>query len=152
MGKCIICGCDTDDFRGSVREENGKYFNDFQCEECTDKIIAEERAKWEFNFNKKVLPYLLKHNFKVKVTYTKKDKEIIEEFPIKNSDLMYCVDIIRKRMEEQGYYEIWIDVHTESYNDVSFEVVDYLGFELISNKKYCLGFHLELIGDNGLRL
>lgn len=150
MGKCIICGCETDDFRCCVREENGEYFDDFQCEECTMKIVEKERKEWEDSFNEKVLPYLIENNFKVIVESDDK----IEEFPIRHSDLMYCVDIIRKRMEAKGYYENWIDVHWEGYKDVDFEVVDYLCYALPDDEdgEYWCSYHLKLAGDNDIRL
>ena len=150
MGKCIICGCETDDFRCCVREENGEYFDDFQCKECTMKIVEKERKEWEDSFNEKVLPYLIENNFKVIVESDDK----IEEFPIRHSDLMYCVDIIRKRMEAKGYYENWIDVHWEGYKDVDFEVVDYLCYALPDDEdgEYWCSYHLKLAGDNDIRL
>lgn len=150
MGNCIVCGCETEDFRCCVREENGEFFDDFQCEECTMKIVEKERKEWEDNFNEKVLPYLIENNFKVIVESDDK----IEEFPIKNSDVMYCVDIIRKRMEAKGYYENWIDVHWEGYKDVDFEIVDYLCYALPHDKngEYWCSYYLKLVGNNDIRL
>lgn len=150
MGKCIICNCETEDFRCCVREENGEYFDDFQCEECTDKIVEEERVKWENEFNNKVLPYLIENNFKVIV----ESDDNIEEFPIKDSNVMYCVDIIRKRMESQGYYENWIDVHWEEHNGVDFEVVDYLCYTLPEDEEGngWTSYRLKIVGNNNIRL
>lgn len=150
MGKCIICNCETEDFRCCVREENGEYFDDFQCGECTDKIVEKERIKWESDFNNKALPYFIENNFKVIVEGNDK----IEEFPIKDSDVMYCVNIIRKRMEERGYYENWIDVHWEECNGVDFEVVDYLCYALPEDDEgdEWISYHLKIVGNNNMRL
>lgn len=150
MGKCIICNCETEDFRCCVREENGEYFDDFQCGECTDKIVEKERIKWESDFNNKALPYFIENNFKVIVEGNDK----IEEFPIKDSDVMYCVNIIRKRMEERGYYENWIDVHWEECNEVDFEVVDYLCYALPEDDEggEWISYHLKIVGNNNMRL
>lgn len=150
MGKCIVCNCETEDFRCRVREENGEYFDDFQCEECTDKIVEEERGKWLNDFNEKSLPYLLKNNFKVVI----ESDGSIEEFPITDANIMYCVYIIRNRMKEKGYYENWIDVHWEECNGVDFEVVDYLCYALPEDeecKSWC-SYHLKVVGDNDIRL
>ena len=153
MGKCIICGCETDDFRCFVREENGIKHNDYQCEKCTIKKVKEQRAMYEKRFNKDVLPYLLKNNFKVVVSHCVEDREdVVEEFPIKDSHLMYCVGIIRKRMEDEGYEERWIDIHWETYADLEFEIVDYLYFEERDNETNCECYYFELIGDNDLKL
>lgn len=53
---------------------------------------------------------------------------------MKDSDVMYCVDIIRNRMKEKGYYENWIDIHWEECNGVEIEVVDYLCYSLPRDK------------------
>lgn len=150
IGKCIICGCKTEDFRCSVREENGEYFDDFQCEECTTKKVEKERIQWECDFNEKVLPYLTENNFKVVV----ESDDGIEEFPIKDANVMYCVNTIRQRMKAQGYYENWIDIHWEEYKDVDFEVVDYLCYALPEDKEgdSWYSYHLKIVGDNDARL
>lgn len=153
MGKCILCGCETTDFRCHVRKEGDKYFDNYQCEECTMKKIEKEREEYIRNFNERVLPYLLENNFKVVVSEDVDGHEVIEEFPIKDTDVMYCVDIIRDRMKQKGYYENWIDIHLEEYDGIDFEVVDYLCYAL-PNKGSELweSFHLKLVGDNGLKL
>ena len=33
-------------------------------------------------------------------------------------------------MKKKGYYENWIDIHWEEYDDIGFEVVDYLCYSL----------------------
>lgn len=104
---------------------------------------------WEESFNENVLPYLIENNFKVIV----ESDEGIEEFPIKDSDVMYCVDIIRKRMKDKGYYENWIDVHSEAYKDFEFEVVDYLCYALPDeDDESWYSYYLKLVGDNDISL
>lgn len=155
MGKCIICGRDTDDFRCCVREDSeGKLYDDYQCEECTMAIVRKEREEYEKEFNIKVLPYLLENNFKVIVEYIdENNQEIIEEYPIKNSNVMYCVDIIRERMKSKGYYENWIDVHWEEFKNIDFEVVDYLCFALPNkDDKEWISYDLKLRGNGDLAL
>ncbi len=154
IGKCIICGRKTSDFRGCVREENGIFYDDFQCEECTNKKVKEAREKYVRDFTEKVLPYLAENHFKVVVkqnligpnTWKK-----IEEFPIVDHNIMYCVDVIRNRMKNDGYFEKWIDVHHETYQGVTFEIVDFLSYEqcLDRNKEDRVEFWLELVGDEG---
>lgn len=155
MGKCIICGCETNDLRCYVRkDEDGEYYDDYQCEKCTLKIVEKEHKKYKKEFNKKVLPYLLKNNFKVIVEYIdENNQEKIEEYPIKDSNVMYCVDIIRKRMKSKGFYENWIDIHWEEYKGIDFEVVDYLCFALPNkaDDKW-ISYDLKLRGDNDLCL
>lgn len=151
MGKCIICGCETKDFRCCARKDkNGNSYDDYQCEKCTVEQVRISKRKYFENFNKKVLPYLLENNFKVVVTCG----DSKEEFKITDNNIMYCVDIIRKRMKDRGYYENWIDVHWEKYKGIEFEVVDYLCFELTGkeNEENWISYHLELVGDNGLEL
>lgn len=67
---------------------------------------------------------------------------------------MYCVNIIRKRMEERGYYENWIDVHWEECNGVDFEVVDYLCYALPEDDEggEWISYHLKIVGNNNMRL
>lgn len=153
MGKCIICGCDTNDFRCSVREENGQKHDDYQCEERTMEKVRKANEEYFKNFEEKALPYLLENKFKVIVDLHEKDKVLTQEFPIKDTDVMYCVDIIRDRMKEKGYYENWIDVHWEEYNGIEFEVVDYLSFALPKeDSESWVSYHLKLVGDNGQTL
>ena len=155
MGICIVCGCETTDFRCFVREENGKKYDDFQCEKCTLEKVHRERKEYVVKFNEKVLPYLLENNFNVVVREVGVDgKEIIEKFPVKDCDVMYCVDIIRNRMKEKGYYENWIDLHWEEYGGIDLEIVDYLCYSLPEDKdgETWVSYSLELIGANGLKL
>ena len=156
MGKCIICGRDTNDFRCAVRKENGKSYDDYQCEECTMEKVRKAREEYERDFNEKLLPYLLDNNFKVIVEggFEVHGKEPVEEYPVKDFNFMDCVGIIRNRMKEKGYYENWIDVHWEEYNGVEIEVVDYLCYSLSGDKggETWISYNLELIGDNGLKL
>ena len=162
MGKCIVCGCETNDFRCHVRTDlDGSVHDDYECEECIMIEVNKSRKEYEIKFNKKVLPYLLKNNFKVivtggldKIAEGDVEENIVEEFPIKDLNIMYCVDIIRKRMEDRGYYENWIDVHWEKYKGVEFEIVDYLCFALPDDKSddSWVSYSLEVIGDNDLEL
>jgi len=162
MGKCIVCGCETDDFRCHVRtDKDGSVHDDYECEECAMMQATEARKAYTIKFNKKVLPYLLKNNFKVIVRggpdCIKEGEDVVEdtveEFPIKDSDMMYCVDIIRERMKEKGYYENWIDVHDEKYKGIRFEVVDYLCFALPDkDDEAWVSYSLEIVGENELCL
>lgn len=154
MGKCIICGCDTNDFRCRVREENGKSYDDYQCEKCTMEKVEKARNKYMEDFNREVLPYLMKNNFRARVSSFQDGKDIIEEFPIKADDIMYCVDIIRDRMLSKGYYENWIDIHWEEHNGVELEIVDYLCYALPEDKKgdSWVSYYIDFIGDNDIRL
>ena len=79
MGKCIVCGCETDDFRISVREESGKFYDDYQCEKCTMEQVKKEKEEYIKSFNEKVLPYLLENNFKVVVTGGEKEMETVNK-------------------------------------------------------------------------
>ena len=156
MGRCMLCGCETTDFRCRVRKEDDKYFNDYQCEKCTKEIVEQERKEYLNDFNKKVLPYLLENNFKVVVTssdFDNSEKDVVEEFPIKDADVMYCVDIIRDRMKKKGYYENWIDIHWEEYDSINFEVVDYLCYALPDEDSDSWhSYYIKIVGDNGLKL
>lgn len=158
MGRCIICGCDTEDFRCCVREDNeGNMHDDYQCKECTIEKIEKEHLTYKKEFDDKVLPFLIKNEFKVIVEGG--FNSAIEEFPIlKESvrfpiDVMDAVDIIRERMNKLGYYENWIDVHWEEFNGVELEIVDYLSFALPG--KDCeewVSFFLRLEGKDGIKL
>ena len=161
MGKCIICGYETNDLRCHVRtDKDGSVHDDYECEECVMIEVNKSRKEYEIKFNKKVLPYLLENNFKVVVTggldaIAKGDVEenTVEEFLIKDSNMMYCVDIIRERMESKGYYENWIDVHWEKYEGIEFEIVDYLCFALPDkDDESWVSYSLEVIGDNEVSL
>ena len=154
MGKCIICGCETDDFRCHVRTDaDGSVHDDYQCEECTMIHVNKARKEYEDKFNKKALPYLLENKFKVIVTGGIDNADNVEEYPIKDSNIMYCVDVIRKRMKDKGYYENWIDVHDEKYKDIEFEVVDYLCFALPDkDDEEWVSFFFKIIGENELVL
>ena len=154
IGKCIVCGKETSDFRFGVREENGIFYDDFQCEECTDKKVKKAREEYVRDFTEKVLPYLIENNFKVLVKRNligPNTWEQVEEFPIIDHNIMYCVDIIRNRMKDDVYFEKWIDVHTTEHNGVVFEVVDFLSYEqcLDRNKEDRIEFWVELVGDEG---
>lgn len=159
MGKCIICGKETNDFRCCVREEKGKSYDDFQCEECTIKKVEKERLAYSGKFNNVLMPYLIENEFKVVVTTIDEEGDaiVVEEFPIikGTTDIMYCVDIIVERMSKAGYYESWVDFHTETYEGVDIEVVDYLCFDLINGEEdedNSHSFHLSLEGVNGIKL
>ena len=81
------------------------------------------KAEYKIKYDK-ALKYLKDNNYKVIVTGYEDYKEVFE---IKD-DVMECVDIIRKRMEEQGYIETWIDVDWRTYEGCELELVTYLYF------------------------
>lgn len=146
MGNCITCNCDTDDFRCNVRiDEEGFRHNDYQCEKCVMIKVNKERKIYKKRFEKIILPYLIKNNFRVVVN---RDGDTEEIFKVKEYDFLKCVDIIRKRMKSKGYYENWIDIHSKSYKGINFEMVDYLCFALPKEDSGSwVSYSFKLVGD-----
>ena len=138
-GKCFMCGKDTFDYRCCVN--NGE--DDYMCEECINKVVKKKREEWREAMNKKVVPFLIENNFKVIVTHDFDEK--VEEYPIKDYDVFYCVDIIRERMKDE-YYESWIDVGCMERKGVDFEIVSWMFFTNKKTKEE-LGFNFKVVGN-----
>lgn len=50
-------------------------------------------------------------------------------------------------MEQQGYFESWIDVHWETYEGCELEIVDYLCFDKRGNDNVDQAFWIELVKE-----
>ena len=105
MEKCIICNQPTDNNIMWESEDKTECTSQYVCEKCMWKSINKDKAEYKIKYDK-ALKYLKENNYKVIVTGYGDYKE---EFQI-TDDVMGCVTIIRKRMDEQGYVERWIDV------------------------------------------
>jgi hypothetical protein len=144
LKECIICNKLTDNYINWKNEDETECTPQYVCEECMWESIHKEQAEYKIKYDKAV-KYLKENNYTVIVeSYNDNEEKITEEFEIKE-DIMECVDIIRERMEEQGYNETWIDVHWEIYEDCELEIVDYLCFNKGREKEKA--FWIELINN-----
>ena len=130
MGNCVVCNSSTDNHIMWKKENETRCTPQYVCEDCMWKSINKEKAEYQKKYEKALI-YLKENNYKIIVTGYDDYKE---EFKI-NQDVMECVDIIRKRMKQQGYVERWIDVHWVTYEDCELEIVDYLYFVKYSETK-----------------
>lgn len=123
MEECLVCSKSTDNEIMWIKENESRCTPQYVCESCMWKSINKEKAEYQKQYDI-ALKYLKDNNYKVIVTGYDDYKE---KFEI-NRDAMECVSIIRKRMEQQGYCERWIDVAWETYENCEIEVVTYLYF------------------------
>lgn len=130
MEKCLICNKPTDNEIMWNKENKTRCTPQYVCESCMWKSINKEKAEYQKQYEI-ALKHLKDNNYKVVVTGYDDYKE---EFEI-NHDVMECVGIIRKRMEQQGYYERWIDISWENYEGCEIEIVDYLYFVKYSKEE-----------------
>lgn len=123
MEKCIICNKPTDNEIMWEDEKTKECTPQYVCEDCMWKQIHKEQEEYKAQYEQ-ALKYLQENNYKVIVTGYNDYKE---DFKI-NNNVMECVDIIRKRMEQQNYEERWIDVNWVTYEGCKLEIVTYLYF------------------------
>ena len=121
--ECIICNKPTDNEIMWIKENETRCTSQYVCRTCMWKSINKKKAEYQKQYDI-ALKYLKDNNYKVIVTGYDDYKE---EFEM-NDNVMECVDIIRKRMERQGYHERWIDISWETYEGCEIEIVDYLYF------------------------
>jgi hypothetical protein len=124
MEECIICNKPTDNYIMWKSEDETECTPQYVCEDCMWESINKDKAEYKIKYDKALL-YLKNNNYRVVVEGYNDYKE---EFQIKD-EVMDCVNIIRKRMKQQGFFEVWIDVHSEIYEECDLEIVDYLCFD-----------------------
>lgn len=153
MGKCIYCGCDTNQevmlYDSDDMQEKGELKCRYCCDNCLEDKIRKEQEKFKPKYEA-FIKYLKDNNYIIKCESFKiKDyscKKKIEYFNV-TDELEKYVDTIRNRMKRKHYHEIWIDPRCLEYNNEIFEFIEYLCFE--NNKGYERRFYFELVDDNG---
>ena len=132
MGKCVVCKTKKTENKCYWKSDDGKrWLYRCVCVECHDNKIARDRAEYKIKYDQ-ALKYLKENNYYVSVHNGNVNNR--EIFGIGN-DIMGCVDIIRKRMEEQGYFEDWIDLDWVIYDGCEITVVTYLSYIIESEDK-----------------
>ena len=142
--KCCECG------RESEHQIIGRKGNPiFICSKCWINRIRTKKKIWRRKY-KKVWRELRNMNyFNVIIKFDKNDIPTRTTTKLRK-DINSPVDIIRKEMENLGYYEDWIDVHDEEFLGLDLEVVNYLSFTNKKDKSDNITYHFEIYrNENG---
>ena len=133
MGRCVVCKTKKPVQKYNWKSDDGKrWLSRYVCDECFDKKITKDKEEYKIKYDK-ALKYFKDNNYYVLVHNNGKTNKD-EKFSI-GDDIMECVSIIRKRMEDQGYFEDWIDIDWETYDDCEITVVKYLSYIILSKDK-----------------
>lgn len=129
VNKCCVCDGQAEDRYVFKTGGQTEYSAQYVCEKCLQIAIDKDNKEYKIKYDK-ALKYLKDNDYKIIVHNGNINER--EIFGI-GEKIMGCIDIIRNRMKIQGYFEDWIDLHWEKYEDCEIEIVDYLSFVIASD-------------------